>query len=105
MTTVAGRDGGVRNDVVALAEKVLALLGEGRYTATYKYAVLLALMDLCLEKTQADGAAPDMVTTRELAERVVATTGPTACRTMLRRRAACSGRAWADAQDRRRSSA
>jgi 5-methylcytosine-specific restriction endonuclease McrA len=72
MTTVAGRDGGVRNDVVALAEKVLALLGEGRYTATYKYAVLLALMDLCLEKTQADGAAPEMVTTRELAERVVA---------------------------------
>jgi hypothetical protein len=71
MITVAGAGGG-RNDAVALAEKVLALLGEGRYTATYKYAVLLALMDLCLEKTRADGAAPEMVTTRELAERVVA---------------------------------
>lgn len=60
------------DDVVALAEKALALLGEGAFTATYKYAVLLALMDLCLEGTQADGAAPEMVTTRELAERVVA---------------------------------
>jgi hypothetical protein len=28
-------------------------------------------MDLCLEKTARDGATPDVVTTRELAERVV----------------------------------
>jgi hypothetical protein len=62
---------GLRNDAVALAEKVVALLGEGQFTATYKYAVLLGLMDLCLEKTARDGAAPDVVTTRELAERVV----------------------------------
>jgi hypothetical protein len=39
---------GPRNDAVALAEKVVALLGEGQFTATYKYAVLLGLMDLCL---------------------------------------------------------
>jgi 5-methylcytosine-specific restriction endonuclease McrA len=62
---------GIRNDAVALAEKVVALLGEGQFTATYKYAVLLGLMDLCLEKTARDGAAPDVVTTRELAVRVV----------------------------------
>jgi hypothetical protein len=62
---------GLRNDAVALAEKVVALLGDGQFTATYKYAVLLGLMDLCLEKTARDGAAPDVVTTRELAERVV----------------------------------
>jgi 5-methylcytosine-specific restriction endonuclease McrA len=62
---------GLRNYAVALAEKVVALLGEGQFTATYKYAVLLGLMDLCLEKTARDGAAPDIVTTRELADRVV----------------------------------
>jgi hypothetical protein len=60
-----------RSDAVALAEKVVALLGEGQFTATYKYAVLLGLMDLCLEKTERDGAAPDVVSTRELAKRVV----------------------------------
>ena len=56
---------------IAFAEKVLELLDEGRYTATYKYAVLLALIDLCLERTQASGAPPDVVTTLELAEKIV----------------------------------
>jgi hypothetical protein len=56
---------------IAFAEKVLELLDEGRYTATYKYAVLLALIDLCLERTQASGAPPEVVTTRELAEKIV----------------------------------
>ena len=56
---------------IALAEKVLALLDEGRFTATYKYAVLLALIDLCLEKTSRSGEAPDTVVTRELAEKVL----------------------------------
>lgn len=56
---------------IALAEKVLALLDEGRFTATYKYAVLLALIDLCLEKTSRDGQPPDMIVTRELAEKVL----------------------------------
>jgi hypothetical protein len=31
---------------IGFAEKVLELLDEGRYTATYKYALLLALMDV-----------------------------------------------------------
>jgi hypothetical protein len=56
---------------IGFAEKVLELLEEGRYTATYKYAVLLALLDLCLELTQASGAPPDMVTTRQLADKIV----------------------------------
>jgi 5-methylcytosine-specific restriction endonuclease McrA len=56
---------------IALAERIFGLLDQGRFTATYKYAVLLALMDLCLEKTTAQGFAPDSVTTRELAEKVV----------------------------------
>jgi hypothetical protein len=56
---------------IGFAEKILELLDEGRYTATYKYAVLLALIDLCLEGTLASGAAPQMVTTRQLADKVV----------------------------------
>ena len=56
---------------IGFAEKVLELLDEGRYTATYKYAVLLALIDVCLERTHASGAPPDMVTTRQLAEKIV----------------------------------
>lgn len=56
---------------IAFAEKIVELLDAGRYTSTYKYAVLLALIDLCLEGTQRSGAAPDVVTTRQLAERVV----------------------------------
>jgi hypothetical protein len=56
---------------IGFAEKILELLDEGRYTATYKYAVLLALIDLCLEGTQASGAPAQMVTTRQLADKVV----------------------------------
>jgi hypothetical protein len=70
--------------VIRFAEKVLELLDDGRYTATYKYAVLLALLDLCLESTKASGAPPEMVTTRQIAEKIVEIywphTVPFACR-------------------------
>jgi hypothetical protein len=56
---------------IAFAEKVLELLDEGRYTATYKYAVLLALIDLCLEYTQRSGAPPEMLTTHQIADKIV----------------------------------
>lgn len=56
---------------IAFAEKVLQLLDEGRYTATYKYAVLLALMDLVLEHTTRSGSPPDVLMTRQLAEKIV----------------------------------
>lgn len=62
----AGQLGAIR-----FAERVLQLLDDGRYTATYKFAVLIGLMDLCLEQTQASGAPPSMVTTAQLAEKVV----------------------------------
>lgn len=39
-------------------EKILNLLDQGRFTSTYKYAVLLALVDLCLENPKPDGSAP-----------------------------------------------
>src|SRR5438128_2710552 len=56
---------------LALAERILDLLDQGRFTATYKYAVLLALLDLCLENAARDGAAPDLLTTRQLAVKIV----------------------------------
>jgi diadenosine tetraphosphate (Ap4A) HIT family hydrolase/5-methylcytosine-specific restriction endonuclease McrA len=57
--------------VIGFAEKMLGLLDEGRFTATYKYAVLLGLMDLCIENTTASGAPPSEVTTEQLAEKVL----------------------------------
>jgi hypothetical protein len=66
--TMAGPDD---RGAIGFAEKVLELLDEGRYTATYKYAVLLTLIDLCLERTQASGAPPDLLTTRQLADKIV----------------------------------
>jgi len=61
----------VDRGALALAEKLLNLLGEGSFTATYKYAVILGLMDLCLEYSSRAGAAPTSVTTRQLAEKVL----------------------------------
>lgn len=58
-------------DAIRFAEAVLQLLDRGGFTATYKYAVLLALMDLCLTETSRTGVPPDVLTTRQLAERVV----------------------------------
>jgi diadenosine tetraphosphate (Ap4A) HIT family hydrolase len=54
----------------AFAEKILQLLDEGRFTATYKYAVLLALTDLCVEEDVRPGRSQALSTLR-LAEKVV----------------------------------
>lgn len=59
------------DDPFAFAEKLLAILDRGSFTSTYKYAVLLGLLDLALEATARDGAPPTSVTTRQLAEKVV----------------------------------
>ena len=56
---------------IKLAENIFQLLDRGGFVATYKYAVLLGLIDLCLEGTTRTGEAPDMVTTRQLAEKVL----------------------------------
>ena len=58
------------DDLVRFAERVLFLLDRASTTSTYKYAVLLGLIDVCIEQVAADGAAPKMVTTRQLAEKV-----------------------------------
>lgn len=64
--TSPGVDGGA----IAFAEKLLALLDYGSFTATYKFAVLLGLIDLCLECSDRSGAAPSVLTTRQLAQKV-----------------------------------
>jgi hypothetical protein len=58
-------------DTIAFAEKVLLLLDQGAFTATYKFAVLLAMIDLCLERAAADGRAPQQLETEQLAEKIV----------------------------------
>lgn len=58
-------------DALALAERVLAILDEGSFSSTYKYALFIAILDLCIEKTEATGAPPSSPTTRELAVKVV----------------------------------
>ncbi len=55
---------------IAFAEKVLALLELGAFSATYKYALLSALLDLCLERASGSGAPPTTLTTRQVAEKV-----------------------------------
>jgi hypothetical protein len=57
--------------LIRFAEKVMALLDQGVFTATYKYAVLLGLMDLCMERVSRTGQPPESVTTRQLAEKTI----------------------------------
>jgi 5-methylcytosine-specific restriction endonuclease McrA len=59
------------SSLFGFGERLLNLLDQGKFTATYKYAVLLALLDLCLENPRPDGSAPDCLTARQLAEKVV----------------------------------
>ncbi|MBP1610792.1 MAG: endonuclease, partial [Acidobacteria bacterium] len=59
------------DDAIRFAEKILEIIDEGRFVATHKFAVLLALMDLCFEKNVSSGMAPDSITTRQLAEKII----------------------------------
>jgi hypothetical protein len=52
------------------AERLLEVVDSGRRTATYKLALLLAILDLCTLRSDADGRAPAELTTRDLAEQV-----------------------------------
>ncbi len=58
-------------ETIRFAEKLLALLEEGSFSATYKYAVLLGLIDLCLEYADRHGDPPAVVTTTQLAHKVI----------------------------------
>ncbi|MCW2777507.1 MAG: endonuclease [Frankiales bacterium] len=59
------------DDTLAWAQLLLSVLDEGRRTATYKLAVLLALVDCCVTGTGSDGRAPQRVSTRDVAGRVL----------------------------------
>lgn len=58
-------------NAIGFAERMLTLLDRGSFVATYKYAVLLGLIDLCMECTSKTGAPPAMVTTFQLADKVL----------------------------------
>jgi hypothetical protein len=60
-----------QNDPLAFAQLLLSLLDEGRRTATYKLAVLLALIDCCARSSDDLGRPAASVSTRDLARRVV----------------------------------
>ena len=57
-------------DAIAIAEKVLTILELGSFAATYKYALFIAMLDLCIEGGSSDGP-PESVTTVQLANKVV----------------------------------
>jgi hypothetical protein len=59
------------NDPLAFTQLLLSVLDEGRRTATYKLAVLLALIDCCALASDASGSAPAELSTRQLARRVI----------------------------------
>ena len=54
------------------AERLLEVIDSGRRTATYKLALLMALLDLCARRSDAHGRAPGLLHTREIAEQVAA---------------------------------
>lgn len=54
------------------AERLLEVIDAGRRTATYKLALLLALVDLCSRQSGEDGRAPSILYTRDIAEQVAA---------------------------------
>ncbi|MEI7703489.1 MAG: HNH endonuclease [Deltaproteobacteria bacterium] len=58
-------------DALTLAEKVLAILELGSFSATYKYALFTAILDLCMEKGLKGLSDPTVLTTTELAEKVI----------------------------------
>lgn len=59
------------DDALRFAERLLALLDATRYSATYKLATLLALIDVAAEHTSVDGLAPVSLSAKEVARRVI----------------------------------
>jgi hypothetical protein len=53
------------------AERLLSLIDSGRYSATYKFATLLAIMDLAAENTDPKRGPPEVLHRRDVAARVI----------------------------------
>ena len=58
------------DEALAFGERLIALLDGGRFTATYKYAVLLALVDECRAGVDAAGRAPRVLSGKRVGRRV-----------------------------------
>jgi 5-methylcytosine-specific restriction endonuclease McrA len=58
------------NDPLVFLGRLLELLETTRYTATYKFAVLVALIDECVEASDELGAPPTKVSARAVGRRV-----------------------------------
>src|SRR5690606_7047321 len=67
-TSIAMRE---HDDTIDFAVRLIELMHHGRNTATYKYAVLLGLIDAIVSSFQDSGLPPSSVTTRQLAEKVI----------------------------------
>ena len=61
---------GPRGASAGFAERLLEVIDSGRRTAAYKLALLIALLDLCARHSDADGRAPGLLYTRDIAEQV-----------------------------------
>ena len=59
------------DDGLVFAERLLSLLDATRYTATYKLASLLALIDVVAEHTEPTGSAPTEVKAKDIGRRVI----------------------------------
>ena len=59
------------SDLTGFTERLLALLDSGRKSSTYKYALLLALIDAIASHTTPSGRAPRAVAAGDLAPRVI----------------------------------
>jgi hypothetical protein len=70
--TVPGIELGLGATQLGFAERLLEVIDAGRRTATYKLALLMALIDLCSRQSSADGQAPSVLYTRDIAEQVTA---------------------------------
>ncbi|MEZ4458997.1 MAG: HNH endonuclease domain-containing protein [bacterium] len=56
---------------IEFATQLVDLLDRASTTSTYKYAVLLGMLDCCQARVERDGSVPSVLTTRELARRVL----------------------------------
>jgi hypothetical protein len=56
---------------IAFGQRILALLDTGSFTASYKYAVLLAVLDAVLEGTDEHGRPPTVLRGRDIGRRVL----------------------------------
>jgi hypothetical protein len=57
-------------DALSFARNVMTLLDQGTFTSTYKYALLIALIELCQEGANEDGDG-EIMETRSIAGRMV----------------------------------